>query len=131
MDITDNRENISAADFLTSDADKKKERKKSHAKQYKFSDKKNSRGGIASSIMALLSLAGIIAAVVIATVANGSGGSIVGYLGGVAFVLSFAGIVTGLLSFRRTDVFYKFAWIGLIANVLIWLFITCIIVIAS
>ena len=54
--------------------------------------------------------------------ADGNGGEIVGQLCGMSFAVSLAGIILGLLSFRQTDVFYRFAWIGIIANGIIWLF---------
>lgn len=134
MDIITNGENtFTTEDFLISDSekDKKKQRKRNLVRQYKFSDKKHSRGGIVSSLFALASLAALVVAVVFATNAAGEAGTIVGMLGAGAFVFSFIGIIIGLLSFRRTDVFYRYAWIGLISNAVIWLFITCIVVIFS
>lgn len=127
-------ESHSAGDFLTNDASKRKKKKKqarSLAKRYKFSDKKHSRGGIVSSLFALAAFLGIIAAVIIAAAAAGEGGMIVGILGGGGFAVSFIGIIIGLLSFRKTDVFYRFSWMGLISNLVIWLLITCVIVIFS
>ena len=134
MDIISNSENsFTTEDFLISDSekDKKKQRRKNLVRQYKFSDKKHSRSGIISSLLAAASLAAFIIALVLATKAAGEAGSVVGLLGGGAFAASFIGIIIGLFSFRRTDVFYRYAWIGLISNAVIWLFITCIVVIFS
>ena len=127
-----NDEPITAEDFLIDKKDEKKRRReeKRRRKQYKFSDKKHSVLGVISSLLAIYALAAIVVAIVLATEAAGDGGLIVGILGALAFVLSLAGIICGLLAFRKTDVYYQFAWAGLIANGIIWLLMAILIVMA-
>ena len=130
VEVEINDEPITAEDFLRDKKDEKKRRReeKRRRKHYKFSDKKHPALGIASSILALCAITAVIVAVVIATRAAGEGGQIVGILGAAAFVLSLAGVVCGLLTFRKTDVYYRFAWIGLIASGIIWLMMAIILV---
>lgn len=131
LDFEVGQENpITSEDFLVDKADEKKRRKEERRrrKQYKFSDKKHSRLGIASSILALLAIAALVIAIVLATKAAGEGGRIVGILGAAGFVLSLAGVVCGLVAFRQTDVYYRFAWMGLIASGIIWLIMAILMV---
>ena len=121
---------ITSEDFLKDKADEKRRRKEERRrrKQYKFSDKKHSRPGIAATVLAVLAISSFVIAVILATKAAGEGGREVGILGAVGFVLSLAGILCGLLAFRQTDVYYRFAWIGLIASGIIWLILAVMIV---
>ena len=59
---------------------------------------------------------------------GGNGGLPVGIFGALSFVTAIAGIITGLISFRNPDVIYKYAWIGLIANGVIWILVAILMV---
>ena len=127
MDINlgyDPNEEISTEDFLKDEreAARKARAEKKRRKHYKFSDKEVSKMGLISCGIALLALVLIILSLVVSTKARGNGGESVGYLGGASFVVSLIGIIVGLLSFRQTDVFLASAWVGVIANGMIWLF---------
>ncbi len=123
-------EHISSEDFLRDEKESKKreQEEKRIRKKYKFSDKEHSRWGIASSIIAVFAFAFIVAAIVISTNAGGQGGTLVGVLGAASFISALAGIVIGLLAFRQLDVFYRFAWVGIFANGIIWLIVSALIV---
>lgn len=123
-------QHINSEEFLTNEreAARKARQEKRLRKRYKFSDKEHSRLGIASSILAINAIVFLIAAVVISTIYRGQGSWFVGALGVVSFLSSIAGIVCGLVAFRNTDVMLKYAWIGLIANVILWLLMGLLIV---
>ena len=127
----DNQEqHISSEEFLTNEreAARKARQEKRMRKRYKFSDKEHSKPGIVSSVLALVALLFLIAAIIISTIFKGKGSWLVGFLGLISFVESLAGIICGLVAFRNTDVLLKYAWIGLIANVILWLLMGVLIV---
>ena len=74
--------------------------------KYKFSDKRQSLGGIISTIMGLLALASLIYAVYLSYKAEGYAGLKVGSLGLLSLLFSIIGSVIGLLSFKEDDKFY-------------------------
>ena len=130
-DYEDNtQQHISSEEFLTNEreAARKARQEKRLRKRYKFSDKEHSKLGIVSSILALNAILFLIAAVVISTIYRGNGSWLVGLLGVIAFISSIVGIVCGLVAFRNTDVLLKYAWIGLIANAILWLLMGLLIV---
>ena len=130
-DYEDNtQQHISSEEFLTNEreAARKARQEKRLRKRYKFSDKEHSRPGIVSSVLALNAILFLIAAVVISTIYRGNGSWLVGLLGVIAFISSIVGIVCGLVAFRNTDVLLKYAWIGLIANAILWLLMGLLIV---
>ena len=110
--------------FLKDDPKENKRRKKAEKKRrrYKFTDKKHPTLGIVSYILALLSLAGIVIAITISTVAEGQGGMLTGSLCALGFVFSAVGIVCAGITFKTDDYIFTFSWIGLLANIVIWLF---------
>lgn len=123
-------QHISSEEFLTNEreAARKARQEKRLRKRYKFSDKEHSHLGIISSILALEALVFLIAAVIISTIYRGMGSWLVGLLGVIAFISSLIGIICGLVAFRNTDVLLKYAWIGLISNVILWLLMGLLIV---
>ena len=74
--------------------------------KYKFSDKRQSLGGIISTIMGLLALASLIYGVYISFKAQGYAGLKVGSLGLLSLFISVIGTIIGLLSFKEDDKFY-------------------------
>ena len=69
--------------------------------KYKFSDKRQSLGGIISTIMGLLALASLIYGVYISFKAEGYAGLKVGSLGLLSLLISVIGTFIGLLSFKE------------------------------
>ena len=102
-------------------SDKKRRRK------YKFTDKHHTKRGIIASALIIPGAAFIANSIVLATSMNGQGGIIVGILPFLALLTSTAGIVLSATTFRKPDTIYTFSWIGLIANIVIWLFVASMI----
>ena len=75
--------------------------------KYKFSDKRQSLGGIISTIMGLLALASLIYGVYLSYKAEGYAGLKVGSLGLLSLLFSIIGSVIGLLSFKEILYFIK------------------------
>lgn len=78
----------------------------------RFADKDYSVGGLISLSLGLVSIAAIIYAVSLSFEARGEGSVMVGNLGLIALILSFFGLIFGLLSYREEDKNYKFSFIG-------------------
>ena len=78
--------------------------------KYKFSDKRQSLGGIISTIMGLL--ASLIYGVYISFKAEGYAGLKVGSLGLLSLLISVIGTFIGLLSFKEDDKFYTLSKVG-------------------
>ena len=99
------------------------------SKKYKFTNKKISKGGIMSSLFAVLAVTFLIIGVYISYKADGAGGTSVGLLGVGAFVSSTIGCIVGVRSFKNEEAFLGLPWFGVISNAVIWLFMMCIILI--
>jgi len=99
------------------------------SKRYKFTDKKLSRGGIVSSLFAVISATLFIIGVYISYKARGNGGLNVGLLGLGAFIISMIGFIVGARSFKKDDIFLGFPWFGVVGNAIIWIIMFCIILI--
>lgn len=84
--------------------------------RYKFSTKKHSVGGVISSIMFVVALALFIWAVSVSFQAQGKGGSVVGEIAFTSFAVSVFGCIIGLLSYKETDRYYTFSFIGALFN---------------
>ena len=95
-------------------------------KKYKFTDKKISRGGVVSSLFALIAAGMVCASIYISYKAHGNGGSEVGMLGAGAFVIAFIGFIIGAGSFKKENIFLGFPWFGVIVNAVIWIFMACV-----
>jgi len=109
-------------------AKKRAREDKRRRRKYKFSDKKHSRGGIIATILVIPEIALIVYAVYLATVQKGQGTEIVGWLPFTSLILATIGIILSALGLRKDDTIYTFAWIGLIASIIIWLFIAVLMV---
>lgn len=94
---------------------------------YKFTNKLNSRGGIISTVIGILSVLLLVVGIVIAYRAKGTAGAHVGLIGAGAFLLSGFGLIKGLLSFKEKERFYAVSIAGCIINGLIWLAMVLII----
>ena len=84
--------------------------------RYKFSTRKHSVGGVVSTIMFVGALALLIWAIYEAFQANGKGGSVVGEIALTSFAVSIAGMIIGLLSYKESDRYYTFSFIGALLN---------------
>ncbi len=91
-------------------------------KGYKFTDKKQSRMGMASTFLGAISVALIGYGINVSFNADGKAGTLVGVLALASFVISAIGVVLGIRSFKDDDVFYIFCWIGTIVNILAFVF---------
>lgn len=84
--------------------------------KYKFSTKKHSVGGIISSIMALSATALFVRAVYLSFKASGEGGTVVGAFALSALAVALFGLVIGLISYKESDRYYTFSFIGSLSN---------------
>lgn len=91
-------------------------------KKYKFTDKKISRGGVMSSLFALLAAGMLYAGIYISYKADGNGGADVGMLGAGAFLAALIGFIVGIRSFKGEEIYLGFPWFGVVSNAIIWLF---------
>ncbi|MBE5940200.1 MAG: hypothetical protein E7266_07360 [Lachnospiraceae bacterium] len=91
-------------------------------KGYKFTNKKQSKMGIFSTILAIASIAMIGYGIDVSFDADGKGGVIIGILAFVSFLFSMLGTVLGIRSFKDDDVFYLFSWLGSVLNIIIFIF---------
>lgn len=85
-------------------------------RMYSFAEKKQSKRGITSTVLGVLSLVILLVLVYLAFAASGQGGLYLGSIGLLSIVLAVAGISYGLWSFREKDVHYTFSQIGAILN---------------
>ena len=99
------------------------------SKKYKFTNKKISKGGIMSSLFAVVAAVLLSIGVYISYKAKGAGGTSVGVLGIVAFFASTVGFIIGVRSFKNEEAFLGIPWFGVVSNAIIWLFMMCIILI--
>lgn len=88
---------------------------------YRFTNKHNTRGGVISTVIAIIAFAALVVGIVISYRAKGNAGLIVGAAGAMAFLVSTAGLITGLKSFKERDKFYIFSWVGTVSNGIIWI----------
>lgn len=91
------------------------------SRKYKFTDKKISRGGVLSSLFAVLATVLLVVGVYISYKADGQGGISVGLLGAGAFAVSLAGFIVGIKSFKKDNIFLGFPWFGVVSNAVIWI----------
>ena len=80
--------------------------------KYKFSNQKHSVGGVISTIMGVFSLLLLIYSIYLSFKSRGVAGSIVGSITFGALAFSVLGCVMGLISFRESDRFHTFSFIG-------------------
>lgn len=84
--------------------------------RYKFSTKKHSIGGVISTIMFVCSIALLIWAIVVSYQAKGKGGSLVGEIALTSFAVAFFGMIIGMLSYKESDRYYTFSFVGALLN---------------
>lgn len=84
--------------------------------KYKFSNKKHSVGGVISTVMAVSAAVLFVRAVVISFAARGEGGMEVGSYALSALAVAFFGCIMGLLSYKESERYYTFSFIGALFN---------------
>lgn len=99
------------------------------SKKYKFTDKKISRGGVLSSLFAVISAALLYSGVYISFKADGNGGMDVGMLGAGALIAAVIGFIIGARSFKKDNIFLSFPWFGVVSNAILGIFMLCVILI--
>ena len=97
------------------------------SKKYKFTNKKISKGGVMSSLFAVVAIVCLCIGVYISYKADGSGDATVGILGLSAFVVSLLGFIIGVRSFKNEEAFLGLPWFGVVANAVTWIFMMCVI----
>lgn len=98
-------------------------------KHYKFTDKKISKRGVASTVLLLIAMAFIGYGLYVSFQAHGDGGTMVGVMGAGGFLASLCGLVLGLASLKDQGVFHSFSWIGSVGNAVICFFMLSLIMI--
>ncbi len=122
-------EQFTLDDFYDEKARKKRiKEEKKRRKSYKFSDKKHSKYGVLSSVLALFALIAIVLGIVLSTIHRGEAGSWLGTLSIFAFFATVVGICLAAFSFKQADIILKYSWTGLIANGILFFALGCIII---
>lgn len=85
-------------------------------RSYKFTDKKHTKQGLASTAFGAAALLLLGIALWMAFRQSGAAGSIIGFLGLWSMLFSAAGFVLGTRGFREEDVYYLFSQIGVVLN---------------
>ncbi len=96
---------------------------------YKFTSKKQSKKGIMSTVMAVMSVASFFIANTISFRQKGQIGHRIGAAGFVSLVFAMVGVVLGILSFGEDEVFKLFPWLGLLLSFfdcILWVWIIMI-----
>lgn len=84
--------------------------------RYKFSTRKHSVGGVVSTLMFLGAMALLIWAITVSFEAKGKGDTVVGEIAFTSFAVGIAGMIIGLLSYKESDRYYTFSFIGALLN---------------
>lgn len=83
---------------------------------YKFTDKKHTRQGMASTALGMAALLLMIVSIFMAYQRSGNAGSFAGLWGLFSMLGSGAGFVLGVRGFQEEDVYYLFSQIGVTLN---------------
>lgn len=84
--------------------------------KYKFSTKKHSVGGVFSTVMFVGALVLLIWAINVSFQAQGKGDTVVGEIALTSFAVAIFGMIIGLLSYKESDRYYTFSFIGALLN---------------
>lgn len=87
-------------------------------KNYIFTNKRYSEKSVMSTILGLISLGALIAAVYFTFQAGGQAAVGYGVTGLLSAVFSLTGLVLGIMSRMEKDKFYLFSYIGIVTNLL-------------
>ena len=84
--------------------------------RYKFSTKKHSVGGVVSTIMFIGAMVLFVWAISVSFEAKGKGDTVVGEIALTSFAVAIAGMIIGLLSYKESDRYYTFSFVGALLN---------------
>ena len=87
--------------------------------KFMFTNKKNSRRGMISSVLGVIALTSVILAVVLSYQGRGTMNARLGLAVLFAFAFSIGGIINGIRSRMEQDVFLLFPILGIITNSLV------------
>ncbi|MCQ2522218.1 MAG: DUF6142 family protein [Lachnospiraceae bacterium] len=85
--------------------------------RYKFTDKKHPLTGILSVVLSVISIAGLIAAIVTTYHLGGDAPFRMGVVCFLSLLMAVAGIVLGIIGLRKYNSFHIFPIAGLVLNV--------------
>ena len=85
-------------------------------RSYKFTDKKHTKQGIASSVLGIAALVLLTAGVLLAYRMAGEAGAAAGLMGFLSLIFSILGFVLGIRGFREDEVYYFFSKVGVGLN---------------
>lgn len=85
-------------------------------RSYKFTAKKHTKQGMASSALALLALILLALGILLSFRMAGAAGTAAGLVGFLSMAASFAGFIYGVRGFQEEDVYYLFSQIGVVLN---------------
>lgn len=95
----------------------------------RFSDKEYTIGGVLSAVLAIIALIILGYSIYLSFMAGGEGRTEVGAYGLLAMVLSFFGIIFGLLSYKEQDKRYGVSFFGTFTNGIILILLVLFILI--
>lgn len=95
----------------------------------RFSDKEYTIGGVLSAVLAIMALIILGYSIYLSFMAGGEGSTEVGAYGLLAMVLSFFGIIFGLLSYKEQDKRYGVSFFGTFTNGIILIMLVLFILI--
>lgn len=102
-------------------------KKKNYYKKYRT--RYEAKGGILSSLVAVLSICLFLGSVLLSVSEDGEAGSLAGKLTAASMILSFAGFAIGLMSFQEKDKFERFSWLGSLLNGAIMVAYLCMVLV--
>lgn len=82
----------------------------------RFSGRNHSKLGIVSTIIGAVDVIGLIAISIFSSTSHGKGGTIVGIVGLLLFVIAAAGFAISYKSLKEKDIYYRFPVIGSTIN---------------
>ncbi len=88
-------------------------------RKYKFTRKRQSQAGIASTAAGVAALLCVASVTAIAYLESGAAGKIIAIPGFLALLLSLLGFVKGIKGIREEDTYRLFPWLGFILNILV------------
>lgn len=91
---------------------------KRHRRSYKFTDKTQSKRGMLSLALAVVSLAVFVAVVAVSFSAGGNGSMYLGSAGVASMLLGFVALILAILSLREENSYRLFPYLGTVLSFL-------------
>ena len=98
-------------------------------RDYKFTDKKHTIGGVIATAMGIVALIVLLVAIFVSYRNGGKAGISVGNMAFASLMLSFFGTIIGLLSFKEQDKYYNLSYVGSLGCGILTIFYIAIIII--